>query len=714
MEIHPLQINGYFTAQRWILFPVFIVWTVSFSTCSAPDKQVISDNVLIEILEDFYSSEYNDDTLKLITLADSLNYYYQPHEILESLRKNLVAHYWYRYGNFNRSETYINESLEIARKYSKEFPKYLNNSLNFASKVAEKLLKFDDASSYIIENLYNLQLRKLTTDFDHAVHLYQLGNILYNREKYFECIDFLIESIKTLDVKKITDPQHAYNVLSVNFNINKLLADAYIQLSLYDSAYMALHRALVSLDSMYKIDSLNIPFLAPLKYDLGHSCAKVFLEKEQYNTADSILNHLLATIHTLISYNPQIHFRVTSLYCESLLKQNKISEAVKLIDTLEKNFQDILTLKTKYTAEYYRLKSTICARISDHQCAYTSKLISDAIIDSISKAITQNNTSNTTRHYMNLLNRITEEKYNAKIKKKNYTVVISAIVLSALLLFIYILYKQSEINSLHLKKEKNLANQLTIKNSELTLANKKLTELKLYNQFLLKYLAHDLRNPIKNIKGLVDLMRAEYNSENLNTYLELIDYQAKYSLDFINNVLKSSFTALEKKLCSVNEVIDSSIETNIQQAQNKNIRLIKDVTDTIYCNMDYYKIWSLLNNLIGNAIKFTHRNGVVTIRASKNPTHILISVQDQGIGIPESDIKKILSDESPGGRTGTDGEVSVGLGLKICKQIVREHSGQLKVVSEVGKGSTFTIILPCDENCEVRNRGGSKETSETS
>ncbi|MFN3952167.1 MAG: ATP-binding protein [Thermaurantimonas sp.] len=639
-----------------------------------------------------------------MTYIDSLEQFYEPHDILKSFRENILGHYCFRLEKYHESELYFKKSLEIARRYSEEFLDYLTYTLNNASSVANKLLKFDDATSYVIEIIYHTQKTNSSSSLDNASRLYQLGNILYNQEKYFESIDFLMESIKSLDTPEMTDNINAFNIVSMKFHINKLLSNAYIHLYIYDSAIVALNRASIFIDSMYKIDSSNTQYAALSEADLKYGYAKIFVEKGMYQKADSILHHLFANTPNVKNFRTRIQFRSASLLALSYLKQNKVPEALKIIDSLEQKSKDILATKNKITAEFFEIKSAVCARISDYKCSYISKFTSDAILDSISRTIMLNNTINTTRQYMNLLNKISEEKYHLNLKENRYTLAISFVISFGLLLFIYILYRQSERNKLYLKKEQELANELKKINSELTETNLKLSESQLYNKFLLKHMAHDLRNPISSIKGLAEILLNEQHLNESKTYLELIRIEAQHSLEFISNLLKSSSTSTEKNIHNLRSIIESSISTNIQQANAKNIRIQKEISEDIYCYADYYKIWSLLNNLIGNAIKFSYRNSVITILAAKKPNYVEISVSDQGVGISPSDLKKILSDESLDGRLGTEGEKSNGIGLRICKQIIREHKGDLLVSSKEGEGSTFTVILQCDEPNDTKSR----------
>ena len=113
-------------------------------------------------------------------------------------------------------------------------------------------------------------------------------------------------------------------------------------------------------------------------------------------------------------------------------------------------------------------------------------------------------------------------------------------------------------------------------------------------------------------------------------------------------------------------------------------------------NMDKERINQVLNNLVGNAIKFSHKNTTITVKAEflSEKNEVRISVHDQGQGIPKDELNKIFKDFGRTSVRGTEDEKSYGLGLAIVKRILEAHGGKIWVKSEVGKGSTFTFVLP--------------------
>jgi signal transduction histidine kinase len=111
-------------------------------------------------------------------------------------------------------------------------------------------------------------------------------------------------------------------------------------------------------------------------------------------------------------------------------------------------------------------------------------------------------------------------------------------------------------------------------------------------------------------------------------------------------------------------------------------------------HMDPKRIDQVIENLVSNAIKFSHPNTVVTIRAKRAGNEVEISVADQGQGIPEEEIGKVFVDFGKTSTRPTAGEKSTGLGLAIVKRLVEAHKGRIRLETHPGRGSTFTFTLP--------------------
>ena len=152
----------------------------------------------------------------------------------------------------------------------------------------------------------------------------------------------------------------------------------------------------------------------------------------------------------------------------------------------------------------------------------------------------------------------------------------------------------------------------------------------------------------------------------------------------------------EGSFCELDKFVTNIIEVWKIQNSAKNLVLIARVTPA-YVQINHEKFQRVMDNLIGNALKFSKENSKVEVIISKQDSNIFIEVKDQGIGIPKEKLAFIFDPFTKAGRTGLKGEQSTGLGLSIVKQIVEKHDGKIEVESQEGKGSTFRITLPSSD-----------------
>ena len=103
---------------------------------------------------------------------------------------------------------------------------------------------------------------------------------------------------------------------------------------------------------------------------------------------------------------------------------------------------------------------------------------------------------------------------------------------------------------------------------------------------------------------------------------------------------------------------------------------------------------TILFNLIGNAVKFTHKGGEVYINAWDDGDQVIVMVKDTGVGIPEEDLNKLFRIDIKYSNIGTDQERGTGMGLILCKEFVEKQGGKIWVESEEGKGCEFKFTIP--------------------
>ncbi|UCD13877.1 MAG: PAS domain-containing sensor histidine kinase [Thermoplasmatales archaeon] len=212
--------------------------------------------------------------------------------------------------------------------------------------------------------------------------------------------------------------------------------------------------------------------------------------------------------------------------------------------------------------------------------------------------------------------------------------------------------------------------------------------------------AHELKSPITPIKGYLELIESDKNaSEKIKNWARIGMRNAERLMCLVNDILDVSrldtnTMRFNMEKCDLGEILDSAIEDIKPDIENKNLRFIKEMPDNlpkIVC--DNHRLSQVLKNLLGNAIKFTDY-GAITLRAEEKEGDLFIYVQDTGIGISSDETKKIFT-KFYQAYTGEDRKnEGTGLGLFICKEIVKKHNGEIWAESKVGKGSKFTIKLP--------------------
>ncbi|MBC2605044.1 ATP-binding response regulator [Pelagicoccus albus] len=218
--------------------------------------------------------------------------------------------------------------------------------------------------------------------------------------------------------------------------------------------------------------------------------------------------------------------------------------------------------------------------------------------------------------------------------------------------------------------------------------------------------SHDLRAPLSGIDGLTQLLLLDETlSEENREYLGLIKSSSDFLFSIIEDLLdlskiQAESTNLEMAPVNMKRKIDSCVANLIHLASPKNIELVtqinpEDEKDGIILG-DKNAVKRIFNNLISNAIKFSHPNDKVTITMTKDTAHraLTVSVTDNGIGIPAEKIPLLFKPGKDTSQLGTSGEQSFGLGMVIVKQLVDQQDGIIKVKSEQNKGTTISVTFP--------------------
>lgn len=213
-------------------------------------------------------------------------------------------------------------------------------------------------------------------------------------------------------------------------------------------------------------------------------------------------------------------------------------------------------------------------------------------------------------------------------------------------------------------------------------------------------IAHDLRNPISQVDGILQLLENELKESSNVELLSMAKESVSHAYEILQDLNDATRNRVEGKEIemeptAIAPMLQKCADAFKMKLESKAISLNIEVPENLYLNLNETKMIRAVENLISNAIKFSDKHKSIHLRAWREDNHACISVEDAGIGIPEDIRKRLFSGISHGiRRAGTEGENSIGIGLSIVKGVVDLHHGRIKVESEVGEGSKFTICLP--------------------
>ena len=218
--------------------------------------------------------------------------------------------------------------------------------------------------------------------------------------------------------------------------------------------------------------------------------------------------------------------------------------------------------------------------------------------------------------------------------------------------------------------------------------------------FILKNMSHEIRTPITNILGFAEILKDRVSDEE-RPFMEYIESNSKRLLETVTTILDfsqlttNSF-ALHFTMVSLSEIMDDAVKRFKDVAERKNLSIEwrqKEGSAEHDIVIDRTAIDSILNQVIGNAIKFTSE-GAISLDAGIHSDRVFIRVKDTGIGIGEEFQEQMFEpfqQESVGEGRSFEG---TGLGLSISQALAKLMGGAIKVVSTKGEGSVFTIVLP--------------------
>ncbi len=643
------------------------------------------------IFNDLSNSLYSSlgDTLKLAQLCfsrgniyyymanyDSAILYYQnamnlakaikdTAQIASSL-KQVGKMYWIK-GDLTEALKKYEQSLEFAEKINNTSLKCV--LFNNIGTIFYGIGDYEEALKYYYKTL---PLRDSLNDYKgKSLTLNNIGMILSEWGKHKEAYSYYSYAASLSD-----SLDYYYGEAYSYYNLgNHLLNHKDI-----DSAIIYFRKALAT----YKKDNINIRGMYICYAKIG----KIYHELNNQDSALWYFKNSLSVAQKMKSYNYEsaAYSNIATLF----LTQNNIDSALHYAFKAQNYLSETDGYK-KMKQDNYQLLSDIFNKKKQYKKALKYSLLSAAYKDSI---FNEEKTKQITR--MEILYRIeqkeSENKYlkreqerqKAKleadrltIRLQNYLFAVVFLLLLTLIGFIIVFYREKQ----KLKEANNTKNKL------------------------FSIISHDLRGPMGNFKGLIDLLLLDFANndlEKMNSLLKMMQKTAGLNYDLLENLLSWSRTESGRLNFQAEKIkpyflVDAIFEHYDYSAVTKSITLINNIDKNLCIYADEYMINTVLRNLISNAIKFTGANGKILVNSKIVNEYVEISVEDTGVGMPPEIIKNIFSDEKFITTRGTAKEKGTGLGLKLCKEFIKKHKGEIYIDSQINKGTIIRFtISKCD------------------
>ncbi len=220
-------------------------------------------------------------------------------------------------------------------------------------------------------------------------------------------------------------------------------------------------------------------------------------------------------------------------------------------------------------------------------------------------------------------------------------------------------------------------------------------------QQAMHFVTHEMRTPLSAIQGSSELIsRYALSEEKRKQIALLINSESKRlarMVEIFLNVerLSAGQMELKREPISVKEMMEVCVFRVSTLAERKHIGItLQPVPDDLHLSGDRELMEYACYNLLTNAVKYSPQRTEVKARCGKHDGHIRISVEDQGIGMDQKEVKQIFQKFYRTKKAEESGEVGTGIGLSIVQQIVEQHGGRIEVSSQPGAGSCFTLVMP--------------------
>ncbi|MET0393414.1 MAG: tetratricopeptide repeat-containing sensor histidine kinase, partial [Chitinophagaceae bacterium] len=532
---------------------------------------------------------------------------------------------------------------------------------------------------------------KYLTPCEIGDYSYNLGMVLYRQQKYTESAGSFKESF---DQYGSCSRAIAYKQQEVAGNIGL----CYVKTRQYDSALAYFNKALAVVEQTH--DPLPLYMREMAQAVAWGNLGKVYVARNSLDTAATLFKKSLA-INGGKGYDKPDAQLVQAQLAEVYGRQNRYADMFTLLQQLKTGLDTMAnpaaTLSwNRLMAAYYKHAGQPLKEFRHYQAFITMR-------DSATHAenvLSQEDISRQVRDREQQLEIALLKKSNQL--NKTYlliTVSLSVIALLVIAFIYYIFRKTARLNRLISVQKGELEQQ----KGALEQQKEELEQLNHVKNRLFSIISHDMRSPVNSLSSFIYLLEeGDISKASLLEYSYPLKKSLASTSAMMENLLSWAASQLQGfrpsvKSVAIREITATAIANTAGSAEEKGITVINDISPDIHAAADKYMLQVVLRNLLGNAIKYSHPAGVVTVGAGHTGTDVTIKVKDTGIGMTADQVSKInaathlqvLQDTM-----GTAGEKGVGLGVYLCATFIEMMKGTLQVESEPGKGTVFFVRLP--------------------
>lgn len=563
--------------------------------------------------------------------------------------------------------------------------------------MSDELVFDDPALSLDLSMEANKLARELEDDSLLAITLNRMGSAQWSLGNAIEALDNIQESLQIAEIngyeqimsKNYGNIGNVYRSVGLDldaigyyrlelaiqeklnnsfrlFSINNNLGKTFLEINYYDSAHKYFDKAGSYLNE-------NFIHLHSIFY---FNLAETYFKQDEWAMADSLLQITFENAEKygskrgIIRAN-QLQAELDRMYGNGDKALMHAQKAVELAN--ESKVKELIYICNKTLSKCY-------AAVGNYEDAYMHNNLYEAYLDSVQN-ISVVNELELLNYYQRLFRvRVLEEKNTLNVQVAEQRRFIINLLIGIIVLALFMI-------SVIIRRGRKINRQA-----------KELQELDAFKSKIFAIISHDLKSPIQAVSFAIEMFHEKLISkEEIESHLPDIKNKTSQLLDLLNNIFQWASgqiggEALKKEKFRLLKVVNDLEGELAERLESKNIKLEFDHEMKLKLHSNSSIVRIVLRNLLVNAIKFSHKDTKIEIKAYKEKKNRVIEVIDQGIGIDENLLKGLFSMEM-GSSDGTDGEKGNGIGLALCSDFIRELGGKIEVESEKGKGSTFRVVF---------------------